>query len=121
MSARVSSESWKVGLDASIVAELRPELVAGVGLAGGAPTGHAAIVARALEIPLALSLGDAFLSVPKGEEVIVDGTLGRERRCHRQRAAALAVRAGPVQRGVARISSVRRPVASGWSSTHRRR
>jgi phosphoenolpyruvate-protein phosphotransferase len=64
-------------LDASVVAELRPELVAGVALAGGAPTGHAAIVARALGIPLALGLGDALLSVPDGEEVIVDGTLGR--------------------------------------------
>ena len=64
-------------LDASIVAELRPELVAGVALAGGAPTGHAAIVARALGIPLALGLGDALLLVPDGELVIVDGTLGR--------------------------------------------
>ncbi len=64
-------------LDASLVAELRPELVAGVALAGGAPTGHAAIVARALGIPLALGLGEALLGVPEGEEVIVDGTLGR--------------------------------------------
>jgi phosphoenolpyruvate-protein phosphotransferase (PTS system enzyme I) len=64
-------------LDASLVAELRPELVAGVALAGGAPTGHATIVARALGIPLALGLGEALLGVPEGEEVIVDGTLGR--------------------------------------------
>jgi len=64
-------------LDASLVAELRPELVAGVALAGGAPTGHAAIVARALGIPLALGLGEALLGIPEGEEVIVDGTLGR--------------------------------------------
>src|SRR6266542_2579922 len=35
-------------LDASVVAELRLELVAGVALAGGAATGHAAIVAGAL-------------------------------------------------------------------------
>jgi phosphocarrier protein FPr len=64
-------------LDASLVAELRPELVAGVALAGGAPTGHAAIVARALGIPLVLGLGEALLAVPEGAEVIVDGTLGR--------------------------------------------
>jgi phosphoenolpyruvate-protein phosphotransferase len=64
-------------LDASIVAELRPELVAGVALAGGAPTGHAAIVARALGIPLVLGLGGALLAIPEGEEVMVDGTLGR--------------------------------------------
>jgi len=64
-------------LDASIVAELRPELVAGVALAGGAPTGHAAIVARALGIPLALGLGQALLGIAEGEEVLVDGSLGR--------------------------------------------
>ena len=64
-------------LDASAVAELRRELVAGIALAGGASSGHAAIVARALGIPLALGLGEALLLVPDGEEVIVDGTLGR--------------------------------------------
>jgi phosphoenolpyruvate-protein phosphotransferase len=64
-------------LDASVVAELRREFVAGVALAGGTPTGHAAIVARALGIPLALGLGEALLLVPEGAEVIVDGTLGR--------------------------------------------
>jgi phosphoenolpyruvate-protein phosphotransferase len=64
-------------LDASAVAELRPELVAGIALAGGAPTGHAAIVARALGIPLALGLGDTLLLVPDGEEVLIDGAAGR--------------------------------------------
>jgi len=64
-------------LDASAVAELRPELVAGVALAGGAPTGHTAIVARALGIPLVLGLGDALLLVPEGEQVLIDGTAGR--------------------------------------------
>ena len=38
-------------LDPSIVAVIRPELVAGLALAGGAPSGHAAIVARALGHP----------------------------------------------------------------------
>ncbi len=64
-------------LDASAIAELRRELVGGIALAGGAPSGHAAIVARALGIPLALGLGEALLQLPEGEEVIVDGTLGR--------------------------------------------
>jgi len=64
-------------LDASVVAELRREFVAGVALAGGTPSGHAAIVARALGIPLALGLGEALLLLPEGAEVIVDGTLGR--------------------------------------------
>ena len=64
-------------LDASAVAELRPELIAGVALAGGAPTGHAAIVARAIGIPLVLSLGDELSEIAEGEEVLVDGTGGR--------------------------------------------
>lgn len=64
-------------LDASLVAELRPELVGGVALAGGAPTGHAAIVARALGIPLALGLGDELLEIAEGEQVLVDGDGGR--------------------------------------------
>jgi phosphoenolpyruvate-protein phosphotransferase len=64
-------------LDASAVAELRPELIVGIALAGGAPTGHAAIVARALGIPLALGLGDALLQVGEGEEVLVNGSLGQ--------------------------------------------
>ena len=38
-------------LDPSAVATLRPELVAGIALAGGAPTGHAAIVARGARDP----------------------------------------------------------------------
>jgi len=64
-------------LDASVVAELRPELVAGVALVGGATTGHAAIVARALGIPLALGLGETLFDIAEGEEVLVDGTSGR--------------------------------------------
>ena len=64
-------------LDASVVAELRPELVAGVALVGGATNGHAAIVARALGIPLALGLGETLFDIAEGEEVLVDGTSGR--------------------------------------------
>jgi phosphoenolpyruvate-protein phosphotransferase len=64
-------------LDPSVVAVIRPELVAGLALAGGAPTGHAAIVARALGIPLVLGLGPALDAVLDGVEVAVDGTGGR--------------------------------------------
>lgn len=63
--------------DPSVVAVIRPELVAGLALAGGAPTGHAAIVARALGIPLALGLGPAMNSSLDGADVAVDGTRGR--------------------------------------------
>ena len=64
-------------LDPSAVAVLRRELVAGIALAGGAPTGHAAIVARALGIPLVLGLGAAIETVPVGAELAVDGSTGR--------------------------------------------
>ncbi len=67
-------------LDPSAVATLRPELVAGIALAGGAPTGHAAIVARALGIPLVLGLGAALAAVVEGATGVdgaVDGSDGR--------------------------------------------
>jgi multiphosphoryl transfer protein len=64
-------------LDPSIVAVLRPELVSGIALAGGAPNGHAAIVARALGIPLVLGLADALGPALDGVSVAVDGTTGR--------------------------------------------
>jgi phosphocarrier protein FPr len=65
-----------VDLDPSAVATLRPELVRGIALAGGTSTGHAAIVARALGIPLVLGLGDAIASLATDAEVAVDGTNG---------------------------------------------
>jgi phosphoenolpyruvate-protein phosphotransferase len=64
-------------LDPSAVATLRPELVGGIALAGGAPTGHAAIVARALGIPLVLGLGPAVDGLVAGADGVVDGSTGR--------------------------------------------
>ncbi len=64
-------------LDPSVVAVIRPELVAGLALAGGAPNGHAAIVARAIGIPLVLGLGPALDAGLDGVDVAVDGTGGR--------------------------------------------
>jgi multiphosphoryl transfer protein len=64
-------------LDPSAVATLRPELVAGIALAGGAPTGHAAIVARGLGIPLVLGLGLATTDLAASADGLVDGGLGR--------------------------------------------
>ena len=64
-------------LDPSAVATLRRELVAGIALAGGAPTGHAAIVARALGIPLVLGLGHAIDDLVAGTDGAVDGSTGR--------------------------------------------
>lgn len=64
-------------LDPSAVATVRPELVGGIALAGGAPTGHAAIVARALGIPLVLGLGEAVDELDAGTDGAVDGSNGR--------------------------------------------
>jgi phosphoenolpyruvate-protein phosphotransferase len=64
-------------LDPSAIATVRRELVAGIAMAGGTATGHAAIVARALGIPLVLGLGEAIASVPDGADVVVDGSTGR--------------------------------------------
>jgi multiphosphoryl transfer protein len=64
-------------LDPSVVALIRPELVAGLALAGGAPSGHAAIVARALGIPLVLGLGPMVDATLDGNIVAVDGSAGR--------------------------------------------
>ncbi|HEX5013461.1 MAG TPA: putative PEP-binding protein [Candidatus Limnocylindrales bacterium] len=66
-----------VDLEPSQVVAIRPELVTGVALAGGAPTGHAAIVARALGIPLAVGLGAELRRELDGTSVAVDGSGGR--------------------------------------------
>jgi multiphosphoryl transfer protein len=80
--------------------------VGAIALAGGAQTGHAAVVARGLGIPLALRLGAALLEVRAGDPIAVDGDTGtavlapsaetlaagragqRRRRAERARAAA---------------------------------
>ena len=64
-------------LDPSLVAAIRPELVAGVGLGGGAANGHAAIVARALGIPLVLGLGSTLGRDLDGHAAAIDGDSGR--------------------------------------------
>ncbi len=64
-------------LDPSAVATLRPELVGGIALSRGAPTGHAAIVARALGIPLVLGLGDGVATLAADADGAVDGFSGR--------------------------------------------
>ena len=65
-------------LDPSAVATLRPELVAGIALAGGTPTGHAAIVARGLGIPLVLGLGGGTAVLLEGADGLIDGRDARE-------------------------------------------
>jgi phosphotransferase system enzyme I (PtsI) len=54
-------------------AELRSGSVAGFATAHGGPTGHTAILARALGIPAAVGLGAAALGIADGAELILDG------------------------------------------------
>ena len=60
------------------VVDLRLEegLVLGIALAEGAATSHAAIMARALGVPMAAGLGAGVLAVSARDELIVDGTEG---------------------------------------------
>jgi phosphoenolpyruvate-protein phosphotransferase len=64
-------------LDPSLVAAIRPELVGGIALVGGAPSGHAAIVARALGIPLVLGIGPALTHDLDESAALLDGDAGR--------------------------------------------
>jgi phosphoenolpyruvate-protein phosphotransferase len=64
-------------LDPSLVAAIRPELVGGIALVGGAPSGHAAIVARALGIPLVLGIGASLVRDLDECAALLDGDGGR--------------------------------------------
>jgi phosphocarrier protein FPr len=52
------------------------ELVTGVVLAHGSPTSHAAILARARDIPVVVMAGPEVLRVPEGSPIILDGSSG---------------------------------------------
>jgi phosphocarrier protein FPr len=57
-------------------AALDLDLVAGVALAGGSPTSHAAILARGRGIPAIVSAGPDVLELAEGTIVVVDGSTG---------------------------------------------
>jgi phosphoenolpyruvate-protein kinase (PTS system EI component) len=57
------------------VAELAPSL-AGVALAGGGATAHAAIVARSLGVPMVTGLYEQVLEIPEGAPLVIDGSCG---------------------------------------------
>ena len=50
--------------------------VRGLALAGGGATSHAAIMARALGLPMVVGLGDEILSAVDGDHVVLDGDAG---------------------------------------------
>ena len=50
--------------------------IRGLALAAGAATSHAAIMARALGVPLVVGLGDEILEAAEGDPVVLDGQAG---------------------------------------------
>jgi phosphoenolpyruvate-protein kinase (PTS system EI component) len=81
----VSGETMGVHAEDGVIvaADLGPADVAELGtstcaiaLAGGGTTGHAAIVARSLGIPMVVGVGESLLTLPEGSEVVVDGDAG---------------------------------------------
>ena len=57
-------------------AALDPSRVMGIATAGGGPTSHSAILARALGIPAVVGLGDQLLALPQGRTALLDGGRG---------------------------------------------
>jgi phosphocarrier protein FPr len=58
------------------VAAFTPDAVAAVACAGGGPTSHAVILARALDLPVVVGAGPSLLSVPDDTLLVVDGDAG---------------------------------------------
>jgi phosphocarrier protein FPr len=59
------------------VAALDTERIVGIVLAGGSPTGHAAILARSRGIPAVVAAGADVLATEPGTTVALDGTTGQ--------------------------------------------
>lgn len=58
------------------VAQLEPNRVMGIALAGSTPTAHSAILARSLGIPLVCGLGNRILHLRPHQMAVVDGDRG---------------------------------------------
>jgi len=63
-------------LTPSEIAALDPAGVLAIALAGGSPTGHSAILARARGMPMVVGAGLPLLALAEGTPVIVDGEAG---------------------------------------------
>ncbi len=57
-------------------AGLDPAIVLGIATAGGGPTSHSSILARALGVPAVVGLGDHILTVVEGTPLLLDGAAG---------------------------------------------
>ena len=64
-------------LTPSDTAMLDPALVLGLCTAGGGPTSHSAILARAYGIPAVVGLGPALQQVQEGQHIAIDATAGQ--------------------------------------------
>ncbi|MEO8246500.1 MAG: phosphoenolpyruvate--protein phosphotransferase [Chloroflexota bacterium] len=60
----------------SVTADLDRDLLAGIALEAGSRTSHAAILARALEIPAVLGVPGLLAALPGVREMVVDGGTG---------------------------------------------
>ena len=58
-------------------AQLNPERVKGAAAVLGGAEGHTAIMARALGIPAVLGVADLLHTVKHGDNILIDGTVGR--------------------------------------------
>ena len=56
--------------------DLEAGRIRGLALAAGAATSHAAIMARALGVPLVVGLGDEIFEAGEGDTLVLDGELG---------------------------------------------
>ena len=63
-------------LGAAEAATLDPEVVLGIATAGGGPTSHASIIARALGVPAVAGLGPRVLAIDDGVPLLLDGDAG---------------------------------------------
>ncbi|KAB7623036.1 phosphoenolpyruvate--protein phosphotransferase [Alkalilimnicola sp. S0819] len=64
-------------VNASQLAEIPQERLAGVVSAGGSSSSHVAILARALGVPAVMGVTDLSLGALEGKDVVVDGYAGR--------------------------------------------
>jgi phosphotransferase system enzyme I (PtsI) len=64
-------------LTPSLTVQLDPESVLGIATDLGTRTSHSSILARSLDIPSVVSLGDLSELVKDGDEIVLDGRAGR--------------------------------------------
>jgi phosphoenolpyruvate-protein phosphotransferase (PTS system enzyme I) len=77
----------------SLTVQFDPARIVGLATDAGTRTSHSAILARALGIPAVVGLGDLATSIEEGDELVLDGRIGRviaqptgeERRVYRAR------------------------------------